>query len=48
MKWKMFMTIQAGRAQYLKGGDVVESRIATPDGAIDLGVQCNRIVVEAA
>jgi 2-keto-4-pentenoate hydratase/2-oxohepta-3-ene-1,7-dioic acid hydratase in catechol pathway len=48
IKWKMFMTIQAGRAQYLKGGDVVESRIATPDGAIDLGIQRNRIVVEAA
>ena len=43
-KWKMFMKIQAGREQYLKGGDVVESRIATPDGAIDLGVQRNRIV----
>ena len=45
-KWKMFMTIQAGREQYLKGGDVVEARIATPDGAIDLGVQRNRIVDE--
>jgi len=43
-KWKMFTRIQAGRQQYLKGGDVVESRIATPDGAIDLGVQRNRIV----
>ena len=43
-KWKMFMTIQAGREQYLKPGDVVESRIATADGAIDLGVQRNRIV----
>ncbi len=46
-KWKMFMKIQASREQYLKGGDVVESRIATPDCAIDLGVQRNRIV-EAA
>jgi 2,4-diketo-3-deoxy-L-fuconate hydrolase len=43
-KWKMFMTIQAGREQYLKGGDVVEARIASPDGAIDLGVQRNRVV----
>ena len=43
-KWKMFMTIQAGREQYLKPGDVVESRIATADGAIDLGAQRNRIV----
>jgi 2,4-diketo-3-deoxy-L-fuconate hydrolase len=47
-KWKMFMTIQAGREQYLKSGDVVESRIATPDGAIDLGVQRNRIVEQRA
>ncbi len=47
-KWKMFMKIQAGRAQYLKAGDVVESRIATADGAIDLGVQHNRIVEDAA
>ena len=38
------MKIQAGREQYLKGGDVVESRIATADGAIDLGMQRNRIV----
>ena len=45
-KWKMFMTIQAGREQYLKAGDVVEARIATPDGAIDLGVQRNRIIDE--
>jgi 2,4-didehydro-3-deoxy-L-rhamnonate hydrolase len=45
-KWKMFMTIQAGREQYLKSGDVVESRIATADGAIDLGVQRNRVVDE--
>jgi 2,4-didehydro-3-deoxy-L-rhamnonate hydrolase len=46
VKWKMFMKIQAGREQYLKPGDVVESRIATADGAIDLGVQRNRIVDE--
>ncbi len=43
-KWKIFMKIQAGREQYLKAGDVVEARIATADGAIDLGVQRNRIV----
>ena len=40
----MFIKIQDGRQQYLKAGDVVESRIATADGAIDLGVQRNRIV----
>jgi 2-keto-4-pentenoate hydratase/2-oxohepta-3-ene-1,7-dioic acid hydratase in catechol pathway len=43
-KWKMFMKVQSGRTQYLKAGDVVESRIATADGAIDLGVQRNRVV----
>jgi 2-keto-4-pentenoate hydratase/2-oxohepta-3-ene-1,7-dioic acid hydratase in catechol pathway len=43
-KWKMFMNIQARRSQYLKPGDIVESRIATADGSIDLGVQRNRIV----
>jgi 2-keto-4-pentenoate hydratase/2-oxohepta-3-ene-1,7-dioic acid hydratase in catechol pathway len=44
LKWKMFMKIQASRSQYLKPGDIVESRIATADGSIDLGVQRNRIV----
>jgi 2-keto-4-pentenoate hydratase/2-oxohepta-3-ene-1,7-dioic acid hydratase in catechol pathway len=48
IKWKMFMNIQARRTQYLKAGDVVESRISTSDGAIDLGEQRNRIVSEAA
>ncbi len=47
VKWKMFMRIQENRNQYLKGGDLVESRIATADGSIDLGVQRNRIVDEA-
>jgi len=31
-----------------RGRDVVEARIRTEDGAIDLGVQRNRIVEEAA
>jgi 2-keto-4-pentenoate hydratase/2-oxohepta-3-ene-1,7-dioic acid hydratase in catechol pathway len=48
LKWKMFINVQARRSQYLKPGDIVESRIATPDGAIDLGAQRNRIVSEAA
>ena len=47
LKWKMFMKVQAGRSQYLKAGDVVESRITTADGAIDLGVQRNAVVDEA-
>ncbi|WP_175970224.1 fumarylacetoacetate hydrolase family protein [Burkholderia sp. BCC0322] len=48
VKWKMFMKVQAGRAQYLKAGDIVEARIASRDGTIDLGVQRNEIVDEAA
>jgi 2-keto-4-pentenoate hydratase/2-oxohepta-3-ene-1,7-dioic acid hydratase in catechol pathway len=47
IKWKMFLKIQAHRTQYLRPGDIVESRIATADGSIDLGVQRNLIVAEA-
>ncbi len=46
LKWKMFQKIQARRSQYLKPGDIVESRIATADGSIDLGAQRNRVVDE--
>jgi 2-keto-4-pentenoate hydratase/2-oxohepta-3-ene-1,7-dioic acid hydratase in catechol pathway len=46
-KWKMFMKVQAGRSQYLKAGDLVEARIASADGAIDLGTQRNRVIDEA-
>ncbi|WP_321945276.1 fumarylacetoacetate hydrolase family protein [Paraburkholderia sp. J10-1] len=46
-KWSLFMNLQAERTQYLKVGDVVESRIVSPDGSIDLGVQQNRVVAEA-
>ncbi|MFI5297620.1 MAG: fumarylacetoacetate hydrolase family protein [Polyangiales bacterium] len=46
-KWKVFMNLQAKRAQYLHPGDVVEARICTADRHIDLGVQRNRIVAEA-
>lgn len=48
MKWRVFSRVQAGRTQYLKAGDLVESRIRSTDGAIDLGVQRNRIVEELA
>jgi 2-keto-4-pentenoate hydratase/2-oxohepta-3-ene-1,7-dioic acid hydratase in catechol pathway len=48
VKWKMFMKVQAGRSQYLKAGDLVEARIASPDGSVDLGVQRNHVVDEAA
>jgi 2,4-didehydro-3-deoxy-L-rhamnonate hydrolase len=48
VKWRMFMKVQAGRAQYLKAGDIVEARIASRDRTIDLGVQRNTIMDEAA
>ncbi|MDF9773976.1 2-keto-4-pentenoate hydratase/2-oxohepta-3-ene-1,7-dioic acid hydratase in catechol pathway [Pseudomonas baetica] len=46
-KWKLFLKAQEGRSQYLKPGDVVEARISSADGVIDLGVQRNRVVEEA-
>jgi 2,4-diketo-3-deoxy-L-fuconate hydrolase len=46
-KWQVFLKVQARRRQYLKPGDVVEARIASPDGRIDLGVQRNLVVAEA-
>ena len=46
-KWKLFLASQARRTQYLAPGDVVEARIRSTDGRLDLGVQRNRIVAEA-
>jgi 2,4-diketo-3-deoxy-L-fuconate hydrolase len=43
-KWELYHRIQGARPQYLKVGDVVESRIRSRDGAIDLGVQRNTVV----
>lgn len=48
MKWKFFMKVQASRPQYLKPGDIVEARIASKDGRIDLGVQRNKVVEDAS
>jgi len=46
-KWKLFMKIQSRRSQYLQPGNVVEARIRSRDGVIDLGVQRNLVVAEA-
>jgi 2-keto-4-pentenoate hydratase/2-oxohepta-3-ene-1,7-dioic acid hydratase in catechol pathway len=46
-KWEIFFKVQSKRTQYLKANDVVEARIESADGAVDLGVQSNRIVAEA-
>jgi len=45
-KWELFFKIQSRRPQYLRPGDLVEAIIRSADGAIDLGVQRNRIVRE--
>jgi 2,4-diketo-3-deoxy-L-fuconate hydrolase len=47
-KWRLFLKLQAERQQYLRAGDVVEARIVSRDGSIDLGVQRNVVVDEAA
>jgi len=46
-KWEVFLKVQERRTQYLKVGDVVESRIRSADGMVDLGVQRNSVVQEA-
>ncbi|HEX5374353.1 MAG TPA: fumarylacetoacetate hydrolase family protein [Aquabacterium sp.] len=43
-KWAIFNKVQEGRQEYLQVGDVVEARIQSPDGVIDLGVQRNKVV----
>jgi 2,4-diketo-3-deoxy-L-fuconate hydrolase len=45
-KWEMFMKLQAKRPSYLQPGDVVEARISSRDGRIDLGVQRNTVGAE--
>jgi 2,4-diketo-3-deoxy-L-fuconate hydrolase len=45
-RWALFFEIQSKRSQYLKPGDIVEARIRSEDGRIDLGVQRNRVVAE--
>lgn len=43
IKWKAFFNRQAKNPKYLGDGDVVETMIATDDGAIDLGTQRNTV-----
>ena len=44
VKWKVCLKVQAKRKQYLRPGDVVETRIRSADGTLDLGVQRNVVV----
>jgi 2-keto-4-pentenoate hydratase/2-oxohepta-3-ene-1,7-dioic acid hydratase in catechol pathway len=46
-RWAFFLEVQSKRTQYLKPGDLVEARIRSSDGTMDLGVQRNRVVAEA-
>lgn len=43
VKWKAFFKRQANNPKYLHDGDVIEARVATDDGAIDLGTQRMRV-----
>ncbi len=45
-RWKVFLGMQAKRPGYLVHGDIVEARISSPDGRIDLGTQRNQVVAE--
>jgi 2-keto-4-pentenoate hydratase/2-oxohepta-3-ene-1,7-dioic acid hydratase in catechol pathway len=45
-KWDLFFKSQSKRP-YLRPGDLVEARIRSADGALDLGVQRNRIIAES-
>jgi 2,4-diketo-3-deoxy-L-fuconate hydrolase len=47
MKWRLFLKVQERRTHYLKIGDVVEGRIQSTDGVVDLGMQRNLVVEEA-
>ena len=43
VKWRAFFNRQAKNPKYLHDGDVVETSVATDDGAIDLGKQRNSV-----
>jgi 2-keto-4-pentenoate hydratase/2-oxohepta-3-ene-1,7-dioic acid hydratase in catechol pathway len=43
-RWKLFFKRQAGNPRYLRDGDVISAKIASPDGRLDLGTQHNTII----
>lgn len=47
-RWKLFISNALKDPDYLKDGDEMQAWAKTPDGQIDLGVQHNRIVPQAA
>jgi 2-keto-4-pentenoate hydratase/2-oxohepta-3-ene-1,7-dioic acid hydratase in catechol pathway len=42
-RWELFVRSQSRRGAYLSPGDRIEASIRTADGALDLGVQHNRV-----
>ncbi len=44
LRWKLFLKQQQRSGRYLKPGDAVRAAIRSDDGALDLGVQENRVV----
>ncbi|MGF6598932.1 2,4-diketo-3-deoxy-L-fuconate hydrolase [Paraburkholderia sp. GAS448] len=47
-KWRLFLKMQEERPQYLQAGDIVEANIVSYDRSIELGVQRNVVVDDAA
>lgn len=43
-KWEIFIKRSQSNPSFLQPGDVIQSRIATEDGALDLGTQTNKII----
>jgi 2-keto-4-pentenoate hydratase/2-oxohepta-3-ene-1,7-dioic acid hydratase in catechol pathway len=44
IKWQLFFARQARNPRYLRDGDVITARIASPDGRLDLGTQHNTVI----
>lgn len=39
LKWQVFVSREERKPEYLRAGDIITASIATPDGALDLGMQ---------
>jgi len=47
-RWRLFFGRHAASPRYLHDGDVITATIASPDGRLDLGTQCNTVVEKAS
>jgi len=45
--WKLFLSSQSRRPQYLRPGDRISARISSADGRLDLGEQQTEVIAEA-